>query len=61
MPYYFLGVLALAVHGACGVRHVLAEHERPRLADRAFAAIVAGGGVVAVVIIVALVAGSLSH
>jgi succinate dehydrogenase/fumarate reductase cytochrome b subunit len=61
VPYYFLGVLALAVHGACGVRHVLAVHEQPHLADRAFAAIVAGGGVVAVVIIVALVAGSLSH
>ncbi|MGO4212965.1 hypothetical protein AB4Y89_22200 [Terriglobus sp. 2YAB30_2] len=61
VPYYFLGVLALAVHGACGVRHVLLEHERPHLADRAFAAIVAGGGVVAVVIIVTLVAGSLSH
>ncbi|WP_263416935.1 hypothetical protein [Terriglobus albidus] len=61
VPYYFLGVLALAVHGACGVRHVLVEHDRPRLANRAFAAIAAGGGVIAVVIIVALVAGSLSH
>lgn len=61
VPYYFLGVLALAVHGACGVRRVLVEHDRPRLADRAFAAIAAGGGMIALVIIVALVAGSLSH
>jgi len=61
VPYYFLGVIALAVHGACGVRHVLMEHDRPRLADRAFTAIAASGAVVGVMILVALVAGSLSH
>jgi hypothetical protein len=35
VPYYFLGVLALAVHGACGLRRVLLGHGQERIASRA--------------------------
>jgi succinate dehydrogenase/fumarate reductase cytochrome b subunit len=59
VPYYFLAVLALAVHGACGLRWVLLEHGQQRMADRALVAIVAAGGLAALVIISALVLGSL--
>jgi succinate dehydrogenase/fumarate reductase cytochrome b subunit len=59
VPYYFLGVLALAVHGACGLRWVLLGHGRQRIADRAFIATVAAGGLAAIVIIIAMVLGSL--
>ena len=59
VPYYFLAVLALAVHGACGLRWVLLEHGQQRMADRALVAIVATGGLAALVIISALVLGSL--
>lgn len=59
VPYYFLAVLALAVHGACGLRWVLLEHGQQRIADRALIATVAAGGLTALVIISALVLGSL--
>jgi len=59
VPYYFLGVLALAVHGACGLRWVLIGHGRQRIADRTFMVTVAVGGAIALVIIIALVVGSL--
>jgi len=59
VPYYFLGIVALAVHGACGLRWVLVEHDRSRLAERTFIATVAAGGFTAVVIIVGMVVGSL--
>jgi succinate dehydrogenase/fumarate reductase cytochrome b subunit len=58
-PYYFLGILALAVHGACGLRWVLLERGRQRMADRAFIATVAAGGLAALVVIIAMVRGSL--
>jgi succinate dehydrogenase/fumarate reductase cytochrome b subunit len=44
VPYYFLGVLALAVHGACGLRWVLIGYNRQRIAERAFFTTVAAGG-----------------
>ena len=44
VPYYFLGVLALAVHGACGLRWVLTGHNQPRMADRVFFTTIAAGG-----------------
>lgn len=58
-PYYFLGVLALAVHGACGLRWVLLERGRQRIANRVFIAMVGAGGLAAFVVIIALVRGSL--
>ena len=61
VPYYFMGVLALAVHGACGLRWVLLEHGRQRIASRVFAATVTAGGLAALVIMIGLVRGSLSH
>ena len=59
VPYYFLGVLAFAVHGACGLRWVLLQHGQQRIADRVFIATVTAGGLAALVIIVAMVLGSL--
>jgi hypothetical protein len=59
VPYYFLGVLALAVHGGCGLCWVLVEHQKQLVADRALFATVTAGGLVALVIIVARVLGSL--
>lgn len=59
VPYYFLGVLALAVHGGCGLRWVLSEHGRQRDADWAFIATVTAGGLIALIIISAVVIGSL--
>jgi succinate dehydrogenase/fumarate reductase cytochrome b subunit len=59
VPYYFLGVLALAVHGACGLRSVLLQHGQRRIADRVFIATVIAGGLAALVIILAMVLGSL--
>src|SRR5215469_14922958 len=59
VPYYFLGVLALAVHGACGLRWVLLAHDQPRIAGRAWIATVAAGGLASLIIIIAMVKGSL--
>jgi succinate dehydrogenase hydrophobic anchor subunit len=59
VPYYFLGVLALAVHAGCGLRWVLSEHGRQRTADWAFVATVTAGGVIALIAISAVVLGSL--
>lgn len=59
VPYYFLGVLALAVHGACGLRWVLLGHGQQRIADRALIATATAGGFAAFTIVVAMVIGSL--
>ena len=59
VPYYFLGVVALAVHGASGLRWVLLEHGRRQTAERAFLATVAAGGLAALTIVVAMVVASL--
>ncbi len=61
VPYYFLGVLALAVHGACGLRWVLSGHGQQRIANRVFVPAMVAGGLAALVIIIAMVAGSLTH
>jgi succinate dehydrogenase/fumarate reductase cytochrome b subunit len=59
VPYYFLGVLALSVHAACGLRWVLLGHNQPRIADRAWIAAVATGGLTSLIIVIAMVKGSL--
>jgi len=61
VPYYFLGVLALAVHGGCGLRWVLSEHGKQRMGNRAFLAAAATGVLSACVIIIALVLGSIHN
>jgi len=59
VPYYFIGVLMLAVHGACGLRWVLSQHGRQSIANRVFLSTTAAGALTALVIITALVVGSL--
>ena len=59
VPYYFMAVVALAVHGGCGLRWVLIGHGRQRVGDRALIAAVAAGGLAAFVIVTAMVVGSL--
>lgn len=59
VPYYFLGVLALTVHGACGLRWVLLGHDQQRVAFRVFFGTIAAGGLAALTIVVAMVIGSL--
>jgi succinate dehydrogenase/fumarate reductase cytochrome b subunit len=59
VPYYFLGVLAFAIHGGCGLRWVISEHGHQETGHRVFLAMVVAGGAAALVIIVALVVGSL--
>ena len=56
-PYYFLAVVALAVHGGCALRWVLAEHDQNMAADRAFLTAVTAGALATLVMIVALVPG----
>jgi succinate dehydrogenase/fumarate reductase cytochrome b subunit len=58
-PYYFLGVIALGVHGGAGVRRVMLNHGRSmRLADTTFYAVVAGSAVLSAAIMVGLIRGS---
>jgi succinate dehydrogenase/fumarate reductase cytochrome b subunit len=59
VPYYFLGVLALAVHGGCGLRWVLLGHGQQRMANRALVGSVTVGALASLTIIVAMVLGSL--
>ena len=59
VPYYFLAIVALGLHGACGLRRVLAGHGKPLLADRLFMAALGGGVAAAIGIMVAVVRGSL--
>jgi succinate dehydrogenase/fumarate reductase cytochrome b subunit len=59
VPYYFLGVLALAVHGGCGLRRVLMGHGQQRVADRVFITVGVAGGITALVVTIAMVLGSL--
>lgn len=61
VPYYFLGVVALAVHSACGLRWVLSEHGKLRLANRAFFVTIAAGCLTALAIMIGLVVGSIHH
>ncbi len=59
-PYYFLGIVALSLHGACAVRFVLMAHgTRPTAANRIFGLVLGGGSMAAIAIMVGLVRGSL--
>ncbi len=59
VPYYFLGIVALSVHGACGLRRVLLEHRRPDAAGWAFRVVAITGSVTALAIMIGIVKGSL--
>ena len=57
-PYYFLGVVALGVHGGAAIRYVMRERRRSiASATRAFYATVGAAAVVAVLIMTALMRG----
>jgi hypothetical protein len=59
-PYYFLGVIALGLHGACGVRKVLAAHGKTETAiDLTFEGVIAAAVAVALVIMIGMVRASL--
>jgi hypothetical protein len=58
VPYYFLAVIVLAVHGGAGVRHVMLSHGRStNSADNAFYVVVAAGAVLSGSIIIGLIRG----
>ena len=59
VPYYFLGILALGVHGACGLRYVLRQHGRDTAATAAFWTFSVASVVVALAIMTGLIAGSM--
>lgn len=59
LPYYILGVLALGLHIACGIRWIaLAHGKSPRDANAAFASTFAVLALVSTIIAVALIRGS---
>jgi succinate dehydrogenase/fumarate reductase cytochrome b subunit len=59
VPYYFLGIVALGIHGSCGLRHVLVKHGRVSFARIAFWVFTIGTFFVALAAITGLVRGSL--
>jgi hypothetical protein len=59
VPYYFLGIVALGLHGACGLRFVLLQHRRESFAMIAFWVLTCGTVVVALLVMTGLVIGSL--
>jgi succinate dehydrogenase/fumarate reductase cytochrome b subunit len=62
VPYYFLGVIALSVHAACGLRRILLEHGRPDAARWTFRIVATVGSLASTAIIIGVVRGSLgSH
>ncbi len=58
MPYYFLGIVALGLHGACGLRHVLLQHGRASVANAAFWIFTVASVVAALSVMTGLVVGS---
>jgi len=59
VPYYFLGIVALGLHGALGLRYVLLQHGRESAAKAAFWLVTGGSVVVALLVMTGLVRGSL--
>jgi hypothetical protein len=59
IPYYFLGIVALGLHGACGLRHVLLQHGRDSVANTAFWVFTVASVVAALSVMTGLVVGSL--
>jgi len=58
VPYYFLGIIALGLHGACGLRSVLLQHGRDSLANTAFWVFAVSSVVVSLLVMTGLVIGS---
>ena len=59
VPYYFLAIVALGVHGACGLRSVLRKHDRARVATIAFTMVAAGSVIVSLAVMIGLIRASL--
>jgi hypothetical protein len=59
-PYYFLGIIALGIHGGLGVRRVMLNHGQPlRAADSTFYALTAGSALLSAAIMTGLISASL--
>lgn len=59
IPYYWLGVIALGIHAAAGLRYVLLAHAVPeRKADAMFAAVATGAVLASSLIMTGLIAAS---
>jgi succinate dehydrogenase/fumarate reductase cytochrome b subunit len=61
VPYYFLGIVGLSVHGACGLRWILQERGKTEAARWSFGIITAAGGIVATAVMIAVVGASLRY
>lgn len=59
VPYYFLGIIALGVHGSCGIRAVLVKHNKPGFGTFLFWTLSSAAVVVSAAIMFALIRGSL--
>jgi succinate dehydrogenase/fumarate reductase cytochrome b subunit len=60
VPYYFLGIVALGIHGGLGVRQVMLAHgQTARVADRGFYFLTAGSAVLSAAIMTGLISASL--
>ena len=59
VPYYFLGIVALGLHGACGLRSVLLQHGKDSVANTAFWVFAVTSVVVALSVMTGLIIGSL--
>ena len=61
-PYYFLGIVALGIHGGAGLRHVLRQRgEAPAVADRAFVVAAAAAVAVSVLVMAGLLTAAPAH
>ena len=60
VPYYFLGIIALGIHGGVGVRRVMLNHGGPtQLANSAFYVLVTGSALLSGAIMTGLISASL--
>jgi hypothetical protein len=58
MPYYFLVVMALGIHGGAGVRIVMLNHgQSTLLAEKTFYVVVAGAAALSASIMIELIRG----
>jgi succinate dehydrogenase/fumarate reductase cytochrome b subunit len=60
VPYYFLGIVALGVHGGAGVRRVMLNHGQAlKLADSSFYALAVAAALLSAAIMTGLISASL--
>jgi hypothetical protein len=61
VPYYFLGIVALGLHGACGLRSVLLKHGRDTAATTAFWTFAISSVIAALLVMTGLIIGSFHY